>query len=365
MAFKDLSATQQSLQLLQRSLERGRLAHGYLFSGNELESLESIARTLAKTLNCENPVRKNGVAVDCCDCCLACQKIERWNHPDVHWVRPESKSRIITVAQMRELMREIQLKPSESRYKVAVMVAADRLRPEGANAFLKTLEEPPPDSVLVLLTTEPQRVIETIVSRCLRLSFGNGRPRPLDDAQREWLGAFSELASQDRKSLMGRYCLLDTLLKRLAALRTSIEENLTARSPLQQYQDAEKNLVERWEDELAASVEAEYRRHRAELLGVLQWWLRDVWLLTLGQQNHSANPVISPSDKTASGSGAGALERSLLSFPELAATDVVAQRLSPFQSLENLQVLDQLQRWLGGNVQEALALEVGLLKLHL
>src|SRR5258708_7796291 len=131
MAFKDLSGTQQSLQLLQRSLERGRLAHGYLLSGNELESLETIGRTLAKTLNCDQPVRRNGRAVDCCDRCLACQKIERWNHADVHWVRPESKSRIITVAQMRELMREIQLKPNESRYKVAVIVAADRLRVEG------------------------------------------------------------------------------------------------------------------------------------------------------------------------------------------------------------------------------------------
>ena len=184
MAFKDLATGQQSLQLLQRSLERGRLGHAYLFSGSELDALETIARTLAKTLNCENPVRKDGVAVDCCDRCLACQKIEHWNHPDVHWVRPESKSRIITVAQMRDLMSQIQLKPNESRLKVAVVVAADRLRVEGANAFLKTLEEPPADSVLVLLTTDPQRVLETIVSRCLRLSFGHAGVRPLDASQR-------------------------------------------------------------------------------------------------------------------------------------------------------------------------------------
>lgn len=177
MAFKDFSSRQQSLELLQRSLERGRLAHAYLFTGNELETLATIARTLAKTLNCERPVRQGEVAVDCCDHCLVCQKIEHWNHPDVHWVRPESKSRIITIAQMRDLMREIQLKPKESRYKVAVIVAADRLRVEGANAFLKTLEEPPADSVLVLLSTEPQRILETIVSRCLRLSFGEAGPR--------------------------------------------------------------------------------------------------------------------------------------------------------------------------------------------
>jgi DNA polymerase-3 subunit delta' len=353
MAFRDFSTTQQSLQLLQRSLERGRLGHGYLFSGNDLESLEAIARTLAKTLICEQPVRKDGQAVDSCDRCQSCKKIEHQNHPDVHWVRPESKSRIITVAQIRELMREIQLKPKESKIKVAVVVAADRLKVEGANAFLKTLEEPPADSVIILLTTDPQRVLETIVSRCLRLSFGDGSRRPIDAAQREWLSDFSDQAGEEQKSLMSRYRLLDALLRRLVALRTNIEETLTARSPIQQYQDAEKSQVERWEDELTAAVEAEYRRHRADILGILHWWLRDVWLRTLSK------PAESPPIQTES------LEESLLSFPELGATSHVAQRLSSAQALENLQVLDELQRWLGGNVQEALALEVGLLKLHL
>jgi DNA polymerase-3 subunit delta' len=361
MAFKDFATGQQSLQLLQRSLERGRLGHAYLFSGNALDGLEAIARTLAKTLNCQNPVRKNGVAVDSCDQCLACQKIEHWNHADVYWVRPESKSRIITVAQMRELMREIQLKPNESRHKVAVIVAADRLRVEGANAFLKTLEEPPADSILVLLTTDPQRVLETIISRCLRLSFGHAGVTPLDPAQREWLNTFSELAGKEQKSLIGRYRLLDALLQKLTALKTSIEETLTARSPLQQYQDAEKNLVERWEDELSAAIEAEYRRQRSDFLGVLHWWLRDVWVQTLCPQPGA--------EETASGHPgrpeAKPLAQALLSFPDLGGTRQVARRLSSQKAMENLQIMEQLQRWLSTNVQEALALEVGLLKLHL
>jgi len=363
MAFKDFSTPQPSIELLQRSLERGRLGHGYLFSGSALEGLENIARTLAKTLNCEHPVRKNGRAVDCCDQCLACQKIDHWNHADVHWVRPESRSRIITIAQMRELMREIQLKPNQSRFKVAVIVATDRLRLEGANAFLKTLEEPPADSVLVLLTTEPQRVLETIVSRCLRLSFGDSTTRSLDSAQREWLGAFSELAGKEQKSLMGRYRLLDVLLRKLTTLKASIEESLTARSQLQQYPDAEKNLVERWEDELAASIEAEYRRLRAELLGILHWWLRDVWVQTLcRQQTAEARHT---GDELGNSRLGGATGQSLLTFPGLGGTGDIARRLSQVEALENLEIIDQLQRWLGSNVQETLALEVGLLKLHL
>src|SRR5437870_4822955 len=144
MAFKDFPDQEQGVTLLQRSLERGRLAHAYLFTGHELAELEAIARTLAKTLNCQKPVRgANGIAIDSCDTCVNCQKIENANHADVHWVRPESKSRIVSVDQMRELMQVMNLKPTEAEYKVATIVAADRLNTQGANAFLKTLEEPP------------------------------------------------------------------------------------------------------------------------------------------------------------------------------------------------------------------------------
>ncbi len=364
MAFSEFPKQKQGVQLLQRSLARGRLAHAYLFTGDQLDDLERVALTLAKTLNCQSPIREGGAAVDCCDRCLACQKIDHGNHADVHWIRPESKTRIITIEQMRDLMKEIQLKPTEAEYKIAVVVAADRLRVEAANAFLKTLEEPPPKSVLILLSTEPQRLLETILSRCLRLSFAGEGLRQLSSAQNEWLTAFSEMAAAEQKSLLGRYRLMDVLLRRLTEMKSSIEQTLTARSPLQQYKDAEKDLVDKWEDELAAAIEAEYRRQRADLLGLLQWWLRDVWLRTLG--NSPKSKVQSPRSKVQgpkSNGGDGAGE--LLSFPQLAATEKVAQRISAAEALENLQVLEQLQRRLATNVQEALALEVGLLKLRL
>src|SRR6185437_2323859 len=126
MAFKDFPEQAQGISLLQRSLERGRLAHAYLFTGHELAELEAIAQTLAKVLNCQQPVRgKGGVAIDCCDQCANCRKIANGNHADVHWIRPESKSRTVSVAQMRDLMQEINLKPTEAEYKVADIVAAD------------------------------------------------------------------------------------------------------------------------------------------------------------------------------------------------------------------------------------------------
>jgi len=343
MSFKNFPGQSQSIDLLQRSLERGRLAHAYLFSGDSLSQLEDAARSLAKTLNCLNPVRKNGIAIDCCDACATCRKIEHLNHGDVRWIRPESKSRVITIDQMRDVMQQVNLKPTEAEYKIATIVSADRLNTAAANAFLKTLEEPPARSILILLTTEPQRILETIQSRCLRLKFAGSGSVQTDPAKLSWLRSFIDTAAAQQKSLLSRYQLLDVLLKKLVEIKTAIEETLTARSPLQQYKDIEKDLQDKWEDELKAAIEADYRRQRSEWLSLVQWWLRDVWLHTLG---HERQPE-------------------LLGFPDLPGASQVAKRVSQRQAQENLQVMEELQDRLNTNVQEALALEVSLLKLQL
>jgi hypothetical protein len=155
---------------------------------------------------------------------------------------------------------------------------------------------------------------------------------------------------------LGRYRLIDVLLRKLNSIKGHTEEVLTARSPLQRYKDAEKETIERWEDELTAAVEADYRGKRSDLLGLLQWWLRDIWVETLRSERPglAAGTGFAPSGRPA-----------LLSFPQLAGTSRIAQRLTSKQAAENLQILEQLQHWLSTNVQEALALEVGLLKLHL
>jgi DNA polymerase III subunit delta' len=339
MAFKNFPRPTQGVQLLQRSLARGRLGHAYLFAGDQLEELESLARILAKTLNCQNPIKTGGVATDCCDDCLSCRKIDSDTHADIHWARPESKSRVITIDQTRGLMREIQLKPTEAQFKVAIISGADRLNPQAANSFLKTLEEPPQNSVLILLSTEPRRILETILSRCLRLNFSGGK-RELDSGEIDWLEKFGGLAATEQKSLLSRYHLLDALLQKLGEIRSRVDKSFSASSPLQKYDEVEKDLREKWEDELAAAIEAEYRRQRAGLLAIFQQWLRDVWLHTL------------------------AAGKELLNFPKIPGAETIARRLTPRQALENLQTLEQTQRLLHTNVQEALALEVTLLKLH-
>ena len=173
------------------------------------------------------------------------------------------------------------------------------------------------------------------------MNFSGEGAELLAPAQLEWLAGFGDLAAVEQKSLLSRYRLLGALLKKLGELKAEIEKAQTARSPLERYDDVDPKLREKWEEELTAAIEAEYRLQRSDLLVAVQWWLRDVWLQTLSVQE------------------------GLLNFPQLASAGQVAQRLSSRQAMENLRVLERTQKLLWSNVQEALALEVGLLKLNL
>lgn len=344
MAFATLAAHPEGAELLQRSLERGRLGHAYLLAGPRVADLEPLARALAATLNCEAPPRRaaNGLPLDACDACRPCRQIAADGHADVHWLRPESKTRHIRVENVRALLREVHMKPNGPGWKAAIIADADRMNETAANAFLKTLEEPPAKSLLILLTAEPDRVLETIRSRCLRLNFGGGDRPVLDAAQTAWLRELAVASAGAGDDLLARYRLLGSLLQELGALKKTIQEELTARSPLQRYDDVEPDLRERWEKELAAGIESEYRRRRAEFLGALLWWLRDVWLCALR----------APQER--------------LTLPDLQdQTALVAAHLSVAEAEANLESVQRTLRALHTNVQEALNLEAGLLRLRL
>ncbi len=344
MGFAAFPNYQPAVRLLQRSLERGRLGHAYLFVGGQIESLQALARTLVKTLNCENQPKPGTRAgpPDSCDRCSTCRKTDLDQHPDVTWLRPESKTRVIRVDQVRELIRTVNLKPAYARHKAGILVAADRLKEEAANAFLKTLEEPPPQSILILITSDPASIPETVLSRCLRLRVAGEAGWDPDEGPLTWLRQFGDTALREQGSLLSRYRLLSVLLKQLGALREAITRAEEQASPLESMGEVEPQVKEKWEDELAAAIEAEYRRRRSALLAGLHRWLRDVWLGTLA---------------------GGQID---LAFPSLQdLSQAVAKRLTPAEAMANLQTLERTQWLLGSNVQEALALEVGLLRLKL
>src|SRR5258708_38880935 len=113
------------------------------------------------------------------------------------------------------------------------------------------------------------------------MHLAGGGPSGLDPRKMAWLQSFREMAAAQQRSLFGRYRLMDVLLRKLNEARETIEKALTARSPLERYPDAEAETQEKWQDELKAAIEAEYRRQRSDWLALLQGWLRDVWMHTL------------------------------------------------------------------------------------
>jgi DNA polymerase-3 subunit delta' len=187
---------------IETSFKEGRMGHAYLLTGNSLEELEAIFYRIAAGL----------------------LKSEDRQHPDLHVVRPESKSRRLKIEQMRDLEKQLQLKPYQAKIKVAAVIAADRMclpPAEAANAFLKTLEEPPASSVIFLLTNTPEMLLPTIKSRCLQLPVEtNAVEEPIPGIDR-FLEAWFQIKGDKIAMAYGRARLLSDFW---LDLRAKVEE---------------------------------------------------------------------------------------------------------------------------------------------
>jgi DNA polymerase III subunit delta' len=151
-----------------RAIQRGRLAHAYLFTGAASVGKRLFAGELAKALLCENAAE--GI-LQACDCCPACVQVEANTHPDFFTAARPIEALEFPIDLMRELCQSFALKSARGRGKVVLLDDADDLNEEAANCFLKTLEEPPPRSVLILIGSSPERQLRTIVSRCQVIRF--------------------------------------------------------------------------------------------------------------------------------------------------------------------------------------------------
>lgn len=170
MALQDIEGQDRALEFFRSSVNNNKLAHAYLFLGPEGVGKTHLAKNLAKFLNCESPTKEAHLAKDCCDSCASCRKIEGFNHPDVFWIEPE-KSRKTSIDAVRFLQREIALTPYEARFKVFIILEAHCMTEEAANSLLKTLEEPPKYSLIILTTDNLSGLLPTIISRCQIIKF--------------------------------------------------------------------------------------------------------------------------------------------------------------------------------------------------
>jgi DNA polymerase-3 subunit delta' len=168
VSWQRVRGHEAQIRAFERVVQRGRLAHAYLFTGPPGIGKRLFAEELAKALLCEAPAGKR---LEACDHCAACTQIAAGTHADYFVAGRPEESLELPIAVMREFCQKFGLKPARGRGKVAILDDADDLNEEAANCFLKTLEEPPPKSVLLLIGSSADRLLPTIVSRCQVVHF--------------------------------------------------------------------------------------------------------------------------------------------------------------------------------------------------
>ncbi|MBN1206032.1 MAG: DNA polymerase III subunit delta' [Myxococcaceae bacterium] len=273
----------RAIDALQAALRSGAVHHAYLFAGPEGVGKELAAVGLAQALTCPEQPEVG------CGTCASCLRVAKGLHPDVTWVMPDEErvarglagrsdftgtpSRDLRVEQIRQLQERLALRGLESRRKVALIVSAHRMNDQAQNAFLKTLEEPPAETTLILIAASMDRLLPTIRSRCSKVYFG---PLPVElvaqrvQQERRLDPQTAALAAVMAGGSLGRALSLDVeglarrkeILTRFEALRP--EELLP---------------VLRFAEEYGGS-----REDAEQALMLLSLWTRDVALMKAGAE---------------------------------------------------------------------------------
>jgi DNA polymerase III subunit delta' len=279
MSFKDIAGHTKEISVLKNSLGSGRVAHSLLFAGPDGVGKSLVALEFAKALNCQ---RFSG---DSCGECQDCAMIAASTHPNLILAGPEDKDGestpdgLIRIERVREIQNSIKYRVDRGK-KVVIIDAADRMMTAASNAFLKTLEEPPADSIIILVSSRSSDLLPTIISRCQRMNFRPLPPEVIASFLEDRRGIAHETAIEAARLADGSVarallCMDDGGLERkLEAVR-----RLSAITP------ADTDEALRLAEELAK------RDDLAELLEFMKTWYRDRLVVAEGAERLALNPA--------------------------------------------------------------------------
>ena len=305
MAF----AREEAFRLLEKALAEGRLGHAYLISGVPGSGVQEFANEVAGLF-------------------LGTGAIHVQQDPDFHAIQPGSKSRRILTEEVRGLEHAIHRTPDKGSRKVGVIRAAERMMPQAANAFLKTLEEPPAGSLLLLTTELPEALLETIRSRCISVVLHSSEAPPLGSREQRLTLAMPRFFGPEcRTDATAAFGLTRIFRDLLEELRDEAEERMKEEISAEKAHFGKTTEVD-WEareETLKAASEADILGERVRLIGVMaDWFGSSLRHLHAGEE---------------------------ASLPE-------SRRL-----LRCLEALERLRSTLERGIQEGLALEAGFLEL--
>jgi DNA polymerase-3 subunit delta' len=318
MAFSRSTA----LEYLRRAHEQNRLAHAYLITGAPGSGKEALAAELTSLVN--GTPTKDVFSAKACEVFIA---------------RPESKSRRIVTAQIRALEHALQMRAVNSRRKVAIIPDADRLQTEAANAFLKTLEEPPKDSLLLLLSPLPEALPETILSRCIPIPLASDSEVRSKKEEEKLVKLLQQASRQTTWSIQFAYRMAQEFQQLLRAVREEVkhETDEALKGEQTRYKDAtDGTWLEEREEYYKALTESLYLQRRAGLIETLFAWWTDVL---------RANSAVTQRDLPAAKQETAALSR----------------RFGTAEIFKRIRLLEELRDHLGRNIHESLAIEVAFL----
>lgn len=274
VSFSELVGQAKAKKLLARSIESGRLAHGYLFRGPDGVGKRLFGRSLAATVNCRG--RKG---IDACGRCPSCKKYSSGNHPDFIVISPEKGT--IRIDTIREMKKSLSYPPYESTMRVVLIEDIHTMRQEAANSLLKTLEEPPDDNLLVLTVESSRDILATISSRCQVVPFYSlsleqtqailQKDDPqLDDQSIGLLARLSE-GSPGRALFFKQTEMIDILEKVVAVIA----------DPAYDSDDHIGYVLE------TAGLMADLKEHLLSFLGLLRIWVKDLLFVSTDQQERT------------------------------------------------------------------------------